>query len=516
MTSVELDQKQKICFISNFAISPFINPDHISKNIIIEEILYDNLDENIYKLDKFEKIIIWMDPNLLFVNYFENIELKQLDLQEILVEKTLSLIQKINSINPNSVCLVSYDNFDYNMKPCYGNLFSKIDTTIHETNLKLFSKLNSRRIPIIDISDLVSELGKTNAYSTKNYFRWSCRYSQKLIELLLDSIMTIIKSEYSLSPKCIVLDCDNVLWGGIVSEDTQKNIKLSQNGIGIKYYNFQKLLLMLYHHGIILAISSKNDAEDILSVFENHQEMVLKKEHIALFCINWVNKADNLKFISKKLNISPKDMLFVDDSQHEINEVSHTLNYIRCFKFEPDDYLKILKYFYLYPIYDHEMILNRQKLYQTNLIRKNDKDSFSNNTDYYESLKIRVDIHKAIDNELFRISELSMRSNRCSIGMRYTVAQLNKKIENERFQLFSIYISDKYSDLGLVGAIGINDENLELFCVSCRAVGHGTVDLALDFLKDKKIKNIKYSDTGKNNILLNRFKNDGYKLKMNI
>ena len=116
-----------------------------------------------------------------------------------------------------------------------------------------------------------------------------------------------------------------MLWGGILSEDRIENIKLGGNGWGRIYQDFQRFVLSLYYHGVILAICSKNDLPDVLRMFHEHSEMIMREEYIACFQVNWEDKPSNIQKIAEKLNIGLDSMVFVDDSPVEIEAVKAIL-----------------------------------------------------------------------------------------------------------------------------------------------------------------------------------------------
>ena len=112
--------------------------------------------------------------------------------------------------------------------------------------------------------------------------------------------------------KCLVLDLDNTLWGGIVGEDGMRGIKLDLNG-GSGYIAFQQAILDLHDRGIILAINSKNNYEDAIQVIREHPNMVLRENNFASIFINWEDKIENMKKIAREINIGLDSMVFIDD-----------------------------------------------------------------------------------------------------------------------------------------------------------------------------------------------------------
>ena len=130
--------------------------------------------------------------------------------------------------------------------------------------------------------------------------------------------------------------------------------------------------------------------------------------------------------------------------------------------------------------------------------------------DYVASLKMVVDIHATKYHELSRISELTQRTNKCTNGMRYTLDELKDRFSSDNYKLYTICLSDKFSDLGIVGAVGLQEDCVELFSLSCRALGRGVEDKTILMTKDMGVNKIKFEDTGKNAALLHLMKLNGF------
>lgn len=111
-----------------------------------------------------------------------------------------------------------------------------------------------------------------------------------------------------------MLDCENVLLGGTLSDDWVESIRLENSGLGREYQDFQRFLLNLYYNGVILTVCSKKDDDDVLRIFHEHSGMLLREKHIACFKINWNDKPANIKEIADELNTGTDSIVFVDDS----------------------------------------------------------------------------------------------------------------------------------------------------------------------------------------------------------
>lgn len=138
--------------------------------------------------------------------------------------------------------------------------------------------------------------------------------------------------------------------------------------------------------------------------------------------------------------------------------------------------------------------------YQTNEFRRNLKLEHPAFDEYINALDMKVDIHIALPIELSRIAELTQRTNKCTNGKRYTTQELIDKL-SRGYILYSISISDRFSDLGLVGAIGIDGNTLDLFSLSCRALGHKVDETMIVFIREKNIKKSYFNLTAQNNEL---------------
>ena len=132
-----------------------------------------------------------------------------------------------------------------------------------------------------------------------------------------ESLSRFISATIKVPKKCLVLDVDNTIWGGVVGEDNINGIKLGEDFPGNIYKSFQKYILSLRKKGVLLAIASKNNESDVLNVFKNHQDCLLKKNHFSAIQINWNDKASNIKKIAENLNIGLDSIVFFDDNPVE-------------------------------------------------------------------------------------------------------------------------------------------------------------------------------------------------------
>ena len=347
----------------------------------------------------------------------------------------------------------------------------------------------------LDLKLLIAQVGIRNAYDLRGKHRWSAPYSRTLLAAMAEEICKQDRICHGDTKKCLVLDCDNVLWGGILSEDGVANIRLDP-----AYLDLQRYLLFLYHHGVILAVCSKNDREDVLRVFRTRQDMLLKERHIAHFCASWSDKPSNLRAIANALNVGLESMVFLDDSPFEVEAVRAVLPEVTAICYNRDTVYTNFSCFSLPSRVDGEKVRRRTETYRTNEKREQLKRTASTYDEYLASLQMKLAVRVATEEELVRLAELTQRTNKCTNGTRYTVEELRRKM-NRGYRLYTVTLSDRFSDLGIVGAIGIEGAVLELFSLSCRALGRGIEQQMLSFAEVEGVNKATFASAQKNDDL---------------
>lgn len=358
------------------------------------------------------------------------------------------------------------------------------------------------KIVFIDLEHLIAECSIKCSFSVKNKFRWNFPYSKYLVEMVAAEMWKQYLVETYSSKKCLILDCDGVLWGGILSEDGIENIRIGSSGIGREYQEFQRFVLSLYNRGVILAVCTKNDLDDIRRVFREHSDMVLREEHIACIMANWGNKPDNIRTIAEKLNISTASMVFIDDSVLEIEAVKAILPEVTAIKYHREEMYKDFQCFNLKDDICYEEVLNRNITYRTDQYRQELKAVSCTYDEYVSALEMHIDIHRALPSEFGRLVELTKRTNKCTNGVRCTLQNIMEWGNDIDMGLYSVYLEDKFSNLGLVGAFCVRNNKLLLFSLSCRALGRNVEEKMLDYIQERyQIEQVDFLDTGKNDNL---------------
>lgn len=504
--------KYNITVISNVIFEPHLKPLmelYFGDDITVCTVPFEECmqQEYIKKINTANMVVIWPNFEAMFTKWRSLNEVTDFDVVESLFKKMNTYVA---SITRAKILWFLFEDYEMQLTRVTGYVYFDF---VDKLNLKL-KEIISEQVVFIDLKKLIAKIGVSNAYDLKGKYRWNSPYSKVLIEAAVKEIHKQYLIQKGFTPKCLVLDCDNVLWGGVVSEVGIENIKLGSFGEGRRYKDFQRFVYSLYVRGVILAICSKNDLSDVLEVFRNHNDMVLKEEHIACFQVNWENKAYNIKVISEILNIGLDTMVFVDDSIFEIESINSILPEVTTVLFEKELNFEEFSCFNLKNDVNMIGVRNRTATYQTDKYRRELRLLCDTYEEYVLSLKIKMDIHKAMPIEYGRIAELSQRTNKCTNGIRYTVDEIKEKVKNDKNILYAIEVEDRFSDLGLVGAIEIENGCLSFFALSCRALGRNIENKILDFVFLKHIINSAiFVHTKKNESLLNMI--NGYNIPTN-
>ncbi len=283
--------------------------------------------------------------------------------------------------------------------------------------------------------------------------------------------------------KCLVLDLDNTLWGGVLGEDGVDGIQLGGDYPGKAYSYWQRALKQLAADGVILAVCSKNNEADVQEAWEKNPAMVLKREHFSALRINWQDKATNMRELAQELNIGLDSMVFLDDNPAERELIRQMLPQVEVPDFPAKPYqlmpfFKDLvgKYFRIYAVTDEDRAKNKQ--YQANALRQAEQSRFTDFDDYLYSLDISIDVIPADEHNLPRIAQMTQKTNQFNLTTRrYAEDQVNRLIDSG-WHIYCMAVSDRFGDSGITGTIFLEpvDDitlNIGTMLLSCRILGKG-------------------------------------------
>ncbi len=494
---------------------------------------FDNIAQDSATLkDKDLNIVIYDVLNIVdqVSEFFEDLEDEKYN---SLISKLFTEIDIIfeNLRNTASVIFNSFSSLYYN----YNNTkFSKIEIFVKELNTYIEQKKTSNA-SIINIDKIFALIGFNQSIDYRFYHSSKAPYTFAFLKNYVSAIEPIILRNSGKLKKAIIFDCDNTLWKGVIGEDGMDGIDMSPTtNLGKFYHLVQRIAVFLSKRGVIIGICSKNNENDVLEVFRNHRDIFLKEEHIVIKKVNWDDKASNIREIASDLNIGLDSMIFVDDSNFEINLINEKVPEILTIQvpITLSDYPDIL----LRNVYTYfNLVLNsddarKTEMYKQQFEREKNKISFSSIEDYLASLEIELTIVKNDKSYIPRIAQLTQKTNQFNLtSHRYTESQLEYFTSENKHFVYAMFVKDKFGDNGLTGVCIVKeDENnsknviLDSFLMSCRIIGRNIEFVFIGYiikeLANKGYKTL-YSDyiqSSKNALVENFYDKVGFNYIGNI
>ena len=386
----------------------------------------------------------------------------------------------------------------------------QLQSAIAEYNLALFGFGNKySNVKVVDITDFSHRYARTDLFDWKFYFVSQMGMNPRLSGDFADWWTKKLNSIALKRKKCLVLDLDNTLWGGVLGEEGIDGIKIGGDYPGKAFLLFQEALLELSRQGVILTIVSKNNEQDVLDVWEKNPFIVLKKEHFAAYRINWTDKAANIKELSEELNIGLDSFVFVDDNPTERELVRQLLPMVSVPDFPQQPYMLpeffrqvVEDYFKVYSITDEDKKKTEQ--YKANAARAQELNTFTDFPAFLKSLDIRITIETANEFNIRRIAQMTQKTNQFNLTTkRYTDADVRGFVDTG-WRIWCLRVADKFGDNGITGCIMVDGDLIDTFLLSCRILGKG-IELAfmkklLSMMRESGVSTLKarYIPTARN------------------
>lgn len=379
---------------------------------------------------------------------------------------------------------------------------------------------------ICDIAALQNQFGREWMFDSSVYVSTEMVLSLDALPYVGSRVMDIICAIEGKFKKCLILDLDNTLWGGVVGDDGWENIQVGHGlGIGKAYTEFQEWVKKLKNRGIIIAVCSKNDEDKAKEPFEKNPEMVLRLDDIAVFVANWENKADNIRTIQQILNIGFDSMVFLDDNPFERNMVRENVPGV-CVPELPEDPGDYLEYLYSLNLFETASYSagdkDRTKQYQTEAKRVQAAQKFTNEADFLKSLDMVSVVEGFTPFNIPRVAQLSQRSNQFNLRtVRYTDGEIAALGASDKHVCLSFTLEDKFGDNGLICVIILERRDaktlfVDTWFMSCRVLKRGmenfTLNTMVEYAKAHGFERIvgEYIPTLKNGMVKEHYTNLGF------
>ena len=299
------------------------------------------------------------------------------------------------------------------------------------------------------------------------------------IDWLSGNLLQIVESRKGRFHKCLIMDLDNTLWGGIIGDDGMHGIQIGAFGAGKAFTRLQKWIRELGKRGVILAVCSKNEDVIAREPFQKHPEMVLSLDDISVFVANWESKSDNIARIREVLNIGFDSMVFIDDNPAEREIVRKHLPEVTVPELPEDPalYLPFLTSLNLFETASFDSTdQERTRQYQEESQRQQLASQVTDMNAFLESLNMKGDITCFKESDIERISQLSLRSNQFNLRtIRYQTTEIRQMLNNPEFETFSVTLSDKFGHYGLISLVIVRIGQdgtgfIDTWLMSCRVL----------------------------------------------
>lgn len=392
---------------------------------------------------------------------------------------------------------------------------------------KLICELRDAHILLLDVCHIASMVGLAEWHDPVQWNLGKFAFSHRFIPLYADALCRVIMAARGKAKKCLVLDLDNTLWGGVIGDDGMTGIRLSQgDAVGEAFLEIQQTALALRARGIVLAVCSKNNDEVARQVFREHPDMVLREEHIAVFQANWKDKASNLKAIAHALNIDVSALVLLDDNPAERQQVRDELYEVGIPELpaSPEFYpLMLLAAGYFDSVHYTSEDSARAEQYQANVARSVTLGAAIDIGEYLRSLQMEAHVSRFDLVGRNRIAQLINKTNQFNLTTkRYTEADV-AAFENDPAVLgLQVRLKDRFGDNGMISVVickkAGTDWIIDTWLMSCRVLNRRLEELMLKVLCSLTHENGidrligHYRPTPKNSIVKDHYRNLGFTL----
>jgi len=425
-------------------------------------------------------------------------------------------------------CQIVQNNFDAPPWRTFGNLEPSQPGApgnfINQVNREL-----SRRAPgwvsIHDLDGLAASVGRWNWGDERYFHHAKLPCAPEHLVAYAHGVAALISARLGRSRKCLVLDLDNTLWGGVIGDDGLGRIALGQgDAVGEAFIAFQRYAKALKDRGVILAVCSKNEDANAREPFEKHPEMVLRLDDISCFVANWEDKAANLRRIASDLNIGLDALVFVDDNPAERALVRRLVPEVAVPEIsdDPADYVRAVdQHRYFETISLSKEDFQRTDFYRANAQRRQTASNVADLDEFLRSLEMRGWIGPIGDLELDRSVQLIGKSNQFNLTTRrYSNGDVQRMRTSADWETCVVKLADRFGDNGLISVVLARQQEdalaIDTWLMSCRVLKRGVEQYQLNHLatlaRNRGLKRLtgEYIPTAKNGLVKDHYRSLGF------
>jgi FkbH-like protein len=346
-------------------------------------------------------------------------------------------------------------------------------------NTGLVAMARAESIMLVDFAGLAAVVGRDHWHDPRQWHLAKLMIGPEALPLAGEAVARVLAAVRGTTRKCLVLDLDNSLWGGVIGDDGVDGIVIGQgSAVGEAFVTVQQLALQLRQRGIILAVCSKNDEDVARAPFREHPDMVLREEHVAVFVANWGDKATNLRAIAAALNIGLDALVLFDDNPAERAQVRRELPMVAVPEIgdDPALYPRLLAgagYFEAVAFAEDDRV--RADAYRANAERA----AFAGTSDmatYLQSLDMVAELRGFDGVNRARIAQLINKSNQFNLTTRrYAEPEVAAMAADPALVTLQVRLADRFGDNGMVSVVILRAEGtamaIDTWLMSCRVLG---------------------------------------------
>ncbi|MCR5485906.1 MAG: HAD-IIIC family phosphatase [Lachnospiraceae bacterium] len=448
----------------------------------IETSIFDEASE-LYQEER-DFVVLYFSVERAYEEYQRTPENTRQDFAEQYLDRILSCW---DGLKRNTRAVILQFNFNRMDEGVLGNYAlrepSSFSYQLFKLNYLLAEKASqAQSVFLIDLDMIQAEYGKREFSDRKYYYQARMSLGFEAVVRSTEEIYDVIFAVRGRIRKCLILDLDNTLWGGIVGEDGLNGIEIGELGAGRAFSDLQRWCLELKKRGILLAVCSKNDEDQAKEPFEKHPDMILHLDDFAVFVANWEDKASNIRWIQSVLNIGFDSMVFLDDNPYERNLVRELIPEVTVPELpeDPAEYLSFLQPLHLFETASFALKgADRTGLYHAEAKRREAESASVSIEEYLQSLEMTAEAKPFDAFHYPRIAELSQRSNQFNLRtVRYLEDEIRHLAEDEGYLTRYFMLRDRFGDYGLISAVILKKLEggrafIDTWFMSCRVLKRG-------------------------------------------
>jgi FkbH-like protein len=407
------------------------------------------------------------------------------------------LLQLWEALASRIECTILQHNFALPLDRPYGNQTSTsagaFGGAVSRINARLNDVAPSRGVRLIDTEFQSAYFGKRHWFDERLWCQARQALSPTFLPPLAKSVSDTLLAELGVSVKCVVLDLDNTLWGGILGDDGLEGIEIGHTEMGLAFHRFQRSLVELKNRGLLLAVCSKNQNDSVLTVLRDHPDMVLHEDDFVAVVANYEDKASNLIGLQKTLNLGFDSFVFLDDSPYERDLVRQAFPDIQVPDL-PDDAANFTADLARWNLFESKPAtaedLERLSYYQKDIERSAIRGKYSGLNDFLADLAMQAEVLPFNPFTLSRVLQLVQRSNQFNLTtIRYNEAALKAFAADPLHRCFCLRLVDRLGDNGIIAVVILRREASDLvadaWIMSCRVLGRQVEELTVNIMVEQ-------------------------------